>query len=225
MGKNLKPAGTLLKTASITADGISKKFGDRSVWSNLSFVAYHGEMIAISGPSGSGKTTLLNCVGLLDTVDEGTLHLGERDVSRLSHRQKRQHFKDQIGFLFQNYGLVDSWTVDQNLDIALTYSKLGRQYKARKKLDALARVGLSDRGNDKVFTLSGGEQQRTALARLLLKRPKLILADEPTGSLDRANANTVMAILSDCVSDGALVLISTHDPLVIEQCDRTILVG
>lgn len=221
----MKTASTLVKTASIRAEGISKRFGDRSVWSNISFLAYPGEMIAISGPSGSGKTTLLNCVGFLDSIDEGILEIGGYDVSRLNRRQKRQHFRDSIGFLFQNYGLVDSWTVDQNLDIALTYSRLGRQEKAREKREALARVGLAERGSDKVFTLSGGEQQRTAMARLLLKRPQLILADEPTGSLDRANADTVMDILADCVKDGALVLISTHDPLVIEQCDRTILVG
>jgi putative ABC transport system ATP-binding protein len=225
MENNLKTAGTLLRTASITAEGIGKRFGGRSVWSDISFSAYPGEMIAVSGPSGSGKTTLLNCVGLLDKVDEGTLRLGEQDVSHVSHREKRQYFKNHIGFLFQNYGLVDSWTVDQNLDVSLTYSNLGKQDKKRRKLDALARVGLSDRGNDKVFTLSGGEQQRTAMARLLLKRPKLILADEPTGSLDRANADIVMTILSECVSDGALLLIATHDPLVIERCDRTLLVA
>lgn len=216
---------TLLRTESITATNISKRFGERTVWSDLSFTAYEGEMVAISGPSGSGKTTLLNCIGLLDTIDEGTLRIGNYDVSQISRRQKRQQFKNHMGFLFQNYGLVDSWTVKQNLDVALTYSKLGRQDKKREKTNALARVGLSGRENDKVFTLSGGEQQRVALARLLLKRPKLILADEPTGSLDRANADAVMAVLSDCVAGGAVVLISSHDPLVIGQCDRTILVG
>lgn len=215
----------MVETAAVSADQIGKSFGGRKVWDNLSFQAERGEMVAISGPSGSGKTTLLNCVGLLETLDNGRLRIGRQDVSRLNQRQKRRLFRDYIGFLFQNYGLVDSWTVDQNLDVALTYSKLRKRDKAREKSKTLARVGLTGREREKIFTLSGGEQQRVALARLLLKRPKLILADEPTGSLDRANADTVMAILSDCASDGSLVMISTHDPLVIAKCDRTILVG
>ncbi|MGO4583789.1 ATP-binding cassette domain-containing protein [Arthrobacter sp. 2RAF6] len=221
----MEQATPLLTEASITANGIGKRFGTRRLWTGLSFVAHPGEMVALSGPSGSGKTTLLNCIGLLDTLTEGTLHLGRQDISRLNQRQKRRIFRHQTGFLFQNYGLVDSWTVDQNLDIALAYSQLRGREKTNKKLAALDRVGLGSRRNERVFTLSGGEQQRTALARLLLKQPKLILADEPTGSLDRDNADTVIGILSECAEAGALVLISTHDPRVVEQCDRTIFLG
>ncbi|WP_458114328.1 ATP-binding cassette domain-containing protein [Arthrobacter sp. R1-13] len=211
-----------LDPISIKASGIGKQFGDRNLWNGMSFTIRGGEMVAISGVSGSGKTTLLNCIGLLEKISTGSLTIGDQDVSKIRGAGRRNFFRKKLGYLFQNFGLVDSWTVDQNLDVALAYSKLRSAEKVREKLTALERVGLADLQHEKVFKISGGEQQRTALARLLLKRPSVILADEPTGSLDRTNADTVMRILKEFQANGAMVLISTHDPRVVEQCDRTI---
>lgn len=219
---SVNPAATI---GPLRAEGLSKSFGERSLWSGLSFTCNPGDFIALSGPSGSGKTTLLNCLGLLEPLDAGQLTFGPRDLRRLSPRGRRLFFRNSTGFLFQGYGLVDSWSGARNLAVALEYSRLDRRQRSALISDSLAAVGLEGAERRKVYTLSGGEQQRLALARLMLKRPQLILVDEPTAALDEANASVVVNILRAFASDGAIVVSSTHDQGFLDGADKVISVA
>ena len=210
------------KTVRLTATSISKEFKGKTVWSDISFCVDPGTVVALTGSSGSGKTTLLNCIGLLESVTTGTISVGEVKLNSLNSRGRRNYFRDTVGFLFQNYGLVESWSVDRNLDIALEYSGLERKEKAVAKSAVLHRVGLAASSNNHIFSLSGGEQQRIGLARLLLKKPSLILADEPSGALDDSNAEIVADVLRECSAAGAVVLMSTHDARMVQRCDESI---
>ncbi|MDV6277876.1 ATP-binding cassette domain-containing protein [Rhodococcus erythropolis] len=195
---------------------MSKKFGSRDILSNVSLSVESGSMSAITGPSGSGKSTLLNCVGLLEKPDMGTIRIDGTDTTTLSKRQRLQFFRYSLGYLFQNYALVDSESVDYNLDIATRY--VPHQRNSQLKRQALDFVGLdSIYARQKIYELSGGEQQRVALARLVLKKPSVILADEPTGALDADNRSIVLDTLQKMSGNGATVLIATHDDTVIES--------
>jgi putative ABC transport system ATP-binding protein len=201
---------------------LSKSFDGRTLWKNLNYNISAGKMTAITGKSGSGKTTLLNCIGLLENIDTGQVIFGENDVTRSSYRKKLKLFRHTIGFLFQNYGLISEWTVDKNLDIALEYSKIPKNRRTGDKLRILEYVGLKSKAHAKVYSLSGGEQQRVALAKLVLKEAKIILCDEPSAALDEDNANIVVSLLKDLAYKGCTVIISTHDKSVVSQCDETI---
>ncbi|SMQ59434.1 putative ABC transport system ATP-binding protein [Plantibacter sp. VKM Ac-1784] len=204
---------------SIDAHDIRKTIDGRPIWSGLSFTLDHPGLIALSGPSGSGKTTLLNCLGLLDTVSGGELIIDGNDVTKPQEERRRQLYRHRIGFLFQNYGLVETWTADQNIAVAARFVAAGKERVRLARREALERVGLAGRHDAKIHTLSGGEQQRVALARLIVKRPALILADEPTSALDTTNAALVLDTLRELADDGALVILATHHRSVIERCD------
>lgn len=206
----------------LTATATAKAFGDRTLWSDLSFSLPSGTMTAVTGPSGSGKTTLLNCIGLLESLDAGSVSFGPWSFTAGARFSSRLCFRDVLGFLFQNYGLVESWDVRTNLRLALRNRPGGRSGAAAKIDAALARVGMSGTQKAKIYTLSGGEQQRVAMARLILKDPSLILADEPTSALDDANADLVLEVLAEQASRGALVLISTHDDDVTRHCGEVL---
>ncbi|MGO1234594.1 MAG: ATP-binding cassette domain-containing protein [Microbacterium gubbeenense] len=195
-------------------------FGRRRLWSDVSFELSRGQMAALVGPSGSGKTTLLNCIGLLEKLDRGTIRYNGVNAARASSKLRRKLYRDTIGFLFQNSGLVDSWTVYENVVIALSSSHLTRRNK-RERVEAVTKeVGLQpSRLGDRVYTLSGGEQQRVGLARLLLSEASVVLADEPTASLDSDNASMVIDSLRALSDRGAAVLISTHDERVLDAVD------
>jgi putative ABC transport system ATP-binding protein len=201
--------------------GIRKQYGDRKVFDDFTLRIEAGEMVALSGVSGSGKSTLLNMIGLLDAPDDGEVRiLGERAPkprTRAANRYLRQH----LGYLFQNFALVDSETVAYNLEIALTYADRSTS-KRQRIAEALEQVGLSGAENRKVFSLSGGEQQRVAVARLLLKPCDIVLADEPTGSLDDENRDIVLDLLLGINRAGKTVVISTHDAVVAGSCSRVI---
>ncbi|MDR2748351.1 MAG: ATP-binding cassette domain-containing protein, partial [Bifidobacteriaceae bacterium] len=146
----------------------------------------------------------------------------DKDVTNLNYFSKKYFFRNTLGFLFQNYGLIDTWTVNQNLNIALAYKKFKRAEREEKKLLSLRKVAISGKKNKKVYTLSGGEQQRLALARLILKDAKIILCDEPSAALDADNVQNIIDILKTLAKEGAIVVISTHDQFVVNQCDRQI---
>lgn len=169
--------------------------------------------------SGAGKSTLLNIMGLLEPTDSGTVNLfGEKEIKPNTYRaQKMLRYK--IGFLFQNFGLIDDQSVSDNLDVACVKKKRWDKNKKRQLLDTL---GLDVSLKNKVYHLSGGEQQRLAIAGLLIKDCDLILADEPTGSLDVANRNVVLDILSQLNDDGKTIVIASHDPYVMERTQRVI---
>ncbi|WP_406292975.1 ATP-binding cassette domain-containing protein [Embleya sp. NBC_00888] len=208
----------------IDLTGLSKSFGPRTLWQDLTFTIETKRLLALTGPSGSGKSTLLNCLGLLDTPTVGTIRHNGQDITRLSHRKARLYRRDTLGYLFQSYALIDNATIADNLSLA---AKPSRSLRAsRPTLDqALEQVGLAGRGDDIVHRLSGGEQQRVALARLIVKQPALVLADEPTGALDPDNTRTVIAILRSLADTGCAVVIATHDPTVRDLCDSVLQVG
>jgi putative ABC transport system ATP-binding protein len=201
--------------------GARKSFGRRNLWHDLSFSVAAGQMLALVGPSGSGKSTLLNCVGLLEPLDGGRVEMDGRDLSRLGSRGRRHFRRDCLGYLFQNYALVENATVAGNLDIAV-----GPGRRRRRSYDeALERVGLAGRDHEPVHQLSGGEQQRVALARILVRQPTVVLADEPTGALDRDNAAVVIGLLRELSTEGCAVLIATHNSEVERSCDSTLDLG
>lgn len=198
---------------------LSMAFGNRRLWSDLDMVLRPGQLTALTGPSGSGKSTLLNCMGLLERPTDGAILFRGRDITRMRRWGERRFRRDVLGYLFQNYALVENATVAQNLDVALQARRV-RGTQAREACEAaLERVGLAGRGKDRVSRLSGGEQQRVALARLLVKEPALVLADEPTGALDSGNSETVVRLLREMADTGACVVIATHDDWVRDQCD------
>lgn len=188
----------------IQISNLSKAFGDHVLFDNFSLTVDSGEFVILSGASGSGKTTLLNIIGALEKFDGGSVMIDGIDIN--NPKTHRQYFSDKVGFLFQNFVLIEDKTVRQNLAMIRKSNASGVSIE-----DALSRVGLADKIDSKVYTLSGGEQQRVALARLMIKKCDLILADEPTGSLDKKNAERVLRILSDLNKLGKTIILVTHD--------------
>jgi putative ABC transport system ATP-binding protein len=184
---------------------ICKSYGERKIFENFNVKITSGEFVIFSGESGSGKTTLLNIIGGLENIDSGKVVINGSDISKTKTKNKIKYFQNEVGFLFQNFGLIDSKTVAQNLNI------VKKKEKGLSITNVLDTVGLSGYENRKVFSLSGGEQQRIALARLMLKKCNLILADEPTGSLDRNNAEKVISILNELNKQGKTIVMVTHD--------------
>lgn len=206
----------------IELKNINKKYGSRELFQNLDFSIKKGEMVAITGASGSGKSTLLNIMGLIDKPDSGEVLICGNKNPYDKEKIKLNLFRNNIGYLFQNYALVDNYTVSKNLDIALEYVKVTDKDKKKLKEEALDKVGLLDKLNNKVFELSGGEQQRVALTRLMLKKNDIILADEPTGSLDENNKNIILKLLKQLNNEGKTIVVVTHDKVVADICHREI---
>lgn len=201
---------------------ISKHYGEQTVLDNINLDIERGSMTAIVGESGSGKTTLLNIIGLLERPDEGKIFIEKEAVRDRNIGQRTRFLRTKINYLFQNFALIDNESVDYNLDIGLKYVGGSKEEKDKMKGDILKGVGLEGFGRKKVFQLSGGEQQRVSIARALLKPCEIILADEPTGSLDERNAKIVMGFLHRLKKVGKTVLIVTHNPEVAKECDHII---
>ncbi|MFP7287122.1 ABC transporter ATP-binding protein [Shouchella clausii] len=197
--------------------GICKRYGNKPILQQFYLSVQKGECLAITGKSGSGKSTILNIIGLLETPNEGVVTLfGKRKLN------KRQLLKKKIAYLFQNYALLEDETISYNLNIPLLEQKLSTKEKQERKKEVLEKVGLDVSLKQKVFTLSGGEQQRLAIARLMLRPFELLLADEPTGSLDPENRTIVLDLLKQFHKDGKTVIVVTHDPVVTEMCERVV---
>ena len=194
---------------------MKKSFGPRVLWENIDLRAERGTLTGLIGASGSGKSTLLNCIGLLTVPDGGRISFDGVELLDMGSARRRIFRRDTLGYLFQNYALMEDATVKENLAVAMR----GRKDTGRMR-EALESVGLADRLNTRVATLSGGEQQRVALARIMVKAAKLILADEPTGALDPTNAGIVMGHIRAIADQGACVVIATHDPFVMDSCDQ-----
>ena len=169
-----------------------------------------GEFIAIMGPSGCGKSTLLNILGLLDSPTEGKYWLNNEEVGRLKERERTAYRKGRIGFVFQNFNLIDELTVEENVDLQLKYLGVGKAERKERVLDILRKVKLSHRAKHYPHQLSGGQQQRVAIARAVVGKPSIILADEPTGNLDSKNGMEVMQLLSELNEEGTTIVMVTH---------------
>ena len=182
-----------------------------------------GEMVSIMGPSGSGKSTLMNVIGCLDIPTSGKYYLDGADVGSLSDNRLSEIRGRQIGFVFQTYNLLPRLTARANVELPLVYTSSRR--RRRLALDALEKVGLADRAGHKPTELSGGQQQRVGIARALVKEPRILLADEPTGNLDSRSSEEIMALLKSLNRDqGHTVIIVTHEDDIARQTDRMVTV-
>ena len=200
---------------------LRKAFGDHRVFDGFDLTIAQGSMVAIVGASGSGKSTLLNIIGLLDKPTQGTVSLFGQANVRPTSRKAILLLRHKIAYLFQNYALLDNETVEKNLRLALRYKR--EPGKRKDEIEqALSIVGLSGFQGRKVYSLSGGEQQRAAMARVILKPCELILADEPTGNLDDDNAEEIFSILRRMKAEGKTVVVATHSSEALKHFDKVV---
>lgn len=181
-----------------------------------------GEFVAVMGPSGCGKSTLLNVVGMIDNPSSGEYWFDGTEVGQSSENELVDVRKENIGFIFQNFNLIDDLTVAENVDLPLLYLGVPKKERQARVQEALELVGLEARARHKPQELSGGQQQRVAVARSVVSEPKLILADEPTGNLDTKNGDEVMAMLDRLKAKGVTILMVTHSPEHGQRADRII---
>ncbi len=199
----------------IEVKNISKEFDGKKIFDEFSLNIDDGEFVVVLGKSGCGKTTLLNMIGAIENVDNGTILVDNKNIG--DRKNKKDYFREGVGFLFQNYALIDNKTVKENLGIVK-----GRCKNEVTVEEALQRVGLEEKADVKVYKLSGGEQQRVAIARLMIKKCSVILADEPTGSLDWENGQIVIELLKELQKQGKTIIMVTHDLRLMEYGTRVI---
>ena len=195
--------------------------GDVRALKQVSLQIRQGQFVALRGRSGSGKTTLLNCLGGLDHPTSGKIYIQGVDISTMDEVQRTRWRREQIGFVFQQMGLLSSFSAYENLDVMARLGGVPRRQRRRRILDSLERVGLLDYFEHRPYEMSGGQQQRVAIARALVTSPRLILADEPTSELDSETTRDVLAVLQRVVRrQGVSILLSSHDPIADEYVDR-----
>lgn len=215
MGNNMIRTGSLKKL--YTTDEV-----ETTALNNVNIEIREGEFVAIMGPSGCGKSTLLNILGLLDNPSDGEYHFLEHEVSKYSERERANLRKANIGFVFQSFNLIDELTVFENVELPLLY--LGKSSSDREKMvnEVLEKMQIMHRKDHFPQQLSGGQQQRVAVSRAVVAKPKLILADEPTGNLDSKNSEEVMDILTKLNDNGTTIVMVTHSPHDAEYSHRII---
>ena len=189
---------------------------------NVNLEIADGEFVAIMGPSGCGKSTLLNIIGLLDNPTKGELWINGTEVAKFSEKNRTSLRKGNIGFVFQSFNLIDELTVYENVELPLLYLKVSSSDRRKKVEEVLERMKITHRKKHFPQQLSGGQQQRVAIARAVVTKPKLILADEPTGNLDSANGEEVMNLLSELNNDGTTIVMVTHSPTDAERAHRIV---
>ncbi len=199
----------------IEIKNLNKSFDENVIFNDFSCEIKDGEFVVFAGKSGCGKTTLLNIVGALEKPDSGEIIVDGIDITK--RKNQKEYFKNIVGFLFQNFALIENKSVKENLDFVQK-----NQRTQTTVSEALKQVGLLSKESVPVYKLSGGEQQRVALARLIIKKCNIILADEPTGSLDRKNADMVMKILKKMNEEGKTIVLVTHDEQIIKNAKRVI---
>lgn len=199
---------------------MSKKYGNNTIFDNYNLEVKKGTFLGIKGKSGRGKTTLLNIMGLLEDY-EGTLNIMGEEVRYRDKKKRKEMLKKVIGYLFQNYALIDDLTVYENLKIVI--NKKNKIKGKELMLEALEKVGVANEFlNKKIYTCSGGEQQRIAIARLMLKDCDIVLADEPTGSLDDKNTAIVMKLLTQLNEEGKTIVMVSHDDVALSYCKEIV---
>lgn len=214
-------------SALIRVEGVTREFkiGTETVHalSEISFEADAGAFTAIVGRSGSGKTTLLNIIGGLDRADAGSVWLGERDLMTLRENDLTELRRTEIGFVFQSFGLLPLLSAHENIELALRIAGAGPRHRGERTRELLELVGLTRRARHRPYELSGGEQQRVAVARALANQPRLLVADEPTGELDSHTAAEIFELLQQIARDyGTCIIASTHDLAIRDQADSVI---
>jgi putative ABC transport system ATP-binding protein len=221
--ESVAPAGA--PVVKVTDTWKLHKLGDEIVRAlvNVSLQVHRGEFVCLMGPSGSGKSTLLNIIGGLDRPTKGTVEIAGRDTSRITESQFAALRHDSIGYIFQSYNLIPFLSAVENVELPLMFEPYDRKALRQRAIDLLNVVGLGHRLDHPPAKMSGGEQQRTAIARSLISDPTLILADEPTANLDHRTGEVVVQTLRDlCSKLGVTVVASTHDPTVAERASRVV---
>jgi putative ABC transport system ATP-binding protein len=210
----------------IQLSGVERKFqvGSETVLAlqDLDLTVQPGEYLSVMGPSGSGKSTLLNIIGLLDRPDHGAYLLDEVNTTKLSDTQQASVRRHKIGFVFQFFHLVPRLTAAENVELPLILAGIGPRERKNRLQTALSSLGISDRERHRPDQLSGGQRQRVAIARATIMQPSIILADEPTGNLDRASGKEVIDILEQLNSEGKILIMVTHDPEIGQRASRQI---
>ena len=213
-------------TTILELDGVEKTDGTEKnpvpVLRGISLTVQAGEYVAIVGPSGSGKSTLLNILGCLDRPSAGSYHLAGDDVATMDDRSLSRIRNTRIGFIFQSFHLVSHLTVIENVEMPLFYGRVGKRERRKKSEELLSKVGLSHRLKHKPNELSGGECQRTAIARALTTAPAMLLADEPTGNLDSVTTKAILNLLSELHSSGHTIVMITHDNDIARNAPRRV---
>ena len=205
----------------LAVEGLVKRFGARSVLDGLSLHVAAGEYVAIVGESGSGKSTLLNLIAGLDRPDAGRVAVAGTDLAAMNDEQRTLTRRSKLGFVFQSFHILPHLTVEQNVELPLVLLGVARDLRVKRVPELLTAVGLGDRGASMPRELSGGELQRIALARALVHRPALILADEPTGNLDPDTAQTVLQLVArEIRARGAAGVLVTHSASAAQSADR-----
>ncbi|MCH2188594.1 ABC transporter ATP-binding protein [Candidatus Gracilibacteria bacterium] len=203
----------------IQIQSLTKSFGDSHIFQDADISIAPGDFIALIGPSGSGKSTFLNLVSGIDRDFEGSIQIDKKDISKLSDTQITSYRGKNISYIFQNFKLVENLTVTENVDLIIQMNDLERNFSTPEILKI---VGLSHKAETYVFNLSGGESQRVAIARAFVGKTKILLADEPTGSLDQKNKSVIMDLIAELHKKvGNTIVMITHDPEVAELADTT----
>ena len=214
-------------TTIIELKNVTRTFGSgpaaTAALRGVSLTVGEGQLVALRGRSGSGKTTLLNIVGGLDRPDSGTVNVDGRDVTAMSERDRVRLRRETVTYIFQSFGLLPVLSAAENVGVPLRISGVARKTREERVAMMLGLVGLADHARHRPGELSGGQQQRVAIARALATRPRLLLADEPTGQLDAETGKQIMRLLRDVVrSEGVTALVATHDPALIDLADAVL---
>lgn len=195
---------------------------EKTALKDINLMVNHGEMLAVMGTSGSGKTTLLNMIGCMDKLTEGQYMYDDIEVNRLKKYDLDKFRKEHISFVFQHFALMNDYTVFENVEVPLICKRISRSRRRKIVMDCLDKMGISDLAKKYPTKISGGQKQRCAIARTIASGNDVILADEPTGALDKATGNEIMNILKSLNEQGKTIIIVTHDIEIAKQCNRII---
>lgn len=209
----------------LKVENIQKYYGNKDVMTKalngISFDVKEGEFIGIMGASGSGKTTLLNCIATIDNVSSGHIYLEEKDITEIKDEDIAEFRRKNLGFIFQDFNLLNTLTIEENIALILTINKMEEKEIDKKVLEIVRKLGIEDILNKYPYQVSGGQKQRCAAGRAIVNEPKIILADEPTGALDSKSSRQLLEIMEDMNQEmNATILMVTHDPLSASYCSK-----